>query len=147
MPEPTTPIEPGALAKIIHDVPDAGYCRALRAGELIVIEDYVPADEAEDGTAYYEASTHETGNSYDVTVNVEHVELVKTAAQMGARRIPTVTELRDFLGSELLGDGEGFQVTETDRNGENGVEIAGRTDDGLRFAATIQITTIYEADF
>lgn len=125
MPEPTTPIEPGALAKIIHDVPDAGYCRALRAGELIVIEEYVTTEEAEDGTAYYEASTHETGNSHDVTVNAEHVEAANTAAQMNACHIPTVAQLRDFLGSELLADGEGFQVTETDRDGEKGVEIAG----------------------
>ncbi|PCC37437.1 hypothetical protein [Glutamicibacter sp. BW77] len=66
---------------------------------------------------------------------------------MKARRIPTVDELRDFLSSALLDDGYGFSVTETDRDGLGVVEIAGKTNDGLRFAATIQITTIYEADF
>lgn len=147
MPEPTTPIEPGALAKITREVPAAGRRRALHPGELIEIEDYVSAEDAEDGVPFYWASTHGTGNMNDVTVNADNVELVKTAEQMNARRIPTVTQLRNFLGSELLADGEGFQVTETDHDGENGVEIAGRTDDGLRFAATIQITTIYEADF
>lgn len=140
-------IEYGSLAKIIRDIPADDHNHALHEGQLIEIEDYVSAEEADDGIPFYWASTHGTGNQNDVSVNADCVELVKTAEQMQARRIPTVTEIRDFLSSALLDDGEGFSVTETDRDGENGVEIAGQTDDGLRFAGTIRITSLFEADF
>lgn len=143
----SNPIESGALAKITRDIPADDHNPTLHTGQLIEIEDYVSAEEADDGIPFYWASSHGTGNSHDICVNADSVEVVKTAEQMNARRIPTVSELRQFLGSALLDDGEGFRVTETDRDGENGVEIAGQTNDGLRFAATIQITTIYEADF
>jgi len=148
MSNPIVPvIEYGSLAKITRDIPADDHNHALHLGQLIEIEDYVSAEEADDGIPFYWASTHGTGNMNDVSVNADCVELVKTAAQMNARRIPTVTEIHDFLGSALLSNGEGFSVTETDRDGENGVEIAGRTEDGLRFAATIRITSLYEADF
>lgn len=140
-------IEYGALAKIIRDIPSDDFNHALHTGQLIVIEDYVSAEESEDGIPFYWASSHGTGNMNDVSVYADAVELVKTSKQMNSRRIPTVSEIRDFLSSALLDDGEGFEVTETDRDGENGVEIAGQTSDGLRFAATVQITSIYEADF
>ena len=142
----STTLERGTLAKITHDSTKEWEGKGYKAGRLIEIEEYIDANEAEDGIAFYWASSHGTGNVNDICVASEHVELVKTAEQMTARRIPTMEELRDFLGSELLGDGDTFEVTETDRDG-NGVEIAGKTRDGLRFAATIQITSIYEADF
>lgn len=135
-------IENGALAKITGT---SSTCHS-KVGDLVVIEDYVSAAESDDGIAFYWASSHGTGNMNDLTPNAANVELVKTAEQMTARRIPTMEELRTFLGSALLGDGDTFEVTETDRDG-SGVEIAGKTRDGLRFAATIQITAIYEADF
>lgn len=142
----STTLENGALAKITHDSTDEWEGKKYRAGTLIEIEEYIDAEEAEDGQAFYWASSHGTGNMNDITVDAAHVELAKTAEQMAARRIPTMEELRDFLGSALLDEGDTFEVTETDRDGA-GVEIAGKTHDGLRFAATIQITSIYEADF
>lgn len=142
----SAPIENGTLAKITHDSTGKWEGDSYKAGRLIEIEDYIDANEAEDGIAFYWASSHGTGNMNDVTVDARHVEVVRTADQMTARRIPTMEELRDFLGSALLDEGDTFEVTETDRDGP-GVEIAGKTHDGLRFAATIQITSIYEADF
>lgn len=142
----TTPIPAGSLAKITQDFRDDENSRSRKKGDLIEIEDYVSAEEAEYGVAFYWASSHGTGNMNDVCVEADHVELVKTPEEMNARRIPTMEELRAFLGSELLGDAPTFDVTETDHDG-NGVEIAGTTRDGLRFVATIQITSIYEADF
>lgn len=142
----STILERGTLAKITHDSTKEWEGKGYKAGRLIEIEEYIDANEAEDGVAFYWASSHGTGNMNDICVAAEHVAVVKTAEQMNARRIPTMEELRDFLGSELLGDCATFEVTETDRDG-NGVEIAGKTRDGLRFAATIQITSIYEADF
>lgn len=139
-------LESGALAKITNDSTKEWEGASYKAGRLIEIEDFVSAEEAEDGIAFYWASSHGTGNMNDICVAAEHLEVVKTAEQMSARRIPTMEELRDFLGSALLGNGDTFDITETDRDGA-GVEIAGKTRDGLRFAATIQITTIYEADF
>ena len=141
------PLEVGALARITRDIPTGGGERALREGQLIEIEDYVSAEEAENGTPFYWASTHGTGNINDVVVDADAVEQVKTAAQMNARRIPTVNELRHFLGFALLEEGDEIEITETSIDGESGLEIAGSTHDGLRFAATIQITSIYEADF
>lgn len=140
-------LESGTLAKITHDSTSEWEGGGYKAGRLIEIEDFVSAEEAEDGIAFYWASSHGTGNMNDVCVSAEHVEVVKTANQMNARRIPTMEELRDFLGSALLDSGDTFEITETDRDGLGGVEIAGKTHDGLRFAATIQITSIYEADF
>lgn len=139
-------LERGTLAKITHDSIGEWEGKGYKAGRLIEIEEYIDANEAEDGVAFYWASSHGTGNMNDITVDARHVELSKTSEQMNARRIPTMEELRGFLGSELLGDSATFEVTETDRGG-SGVEIAGKTRDGLRFAATIQITSIYESDF
>lgn len=136
-------IEFGALAKVTRDIPDL----ALRMGQLIVIEDYVSAEASEDGTPFYWASSHGTGNMNDVIVYADAVELVKTSEQMNSRRIPTLAEVRNFLGFALLEVGDGFDISETDYFGEDGVEIAGKTSEGLPFVATIQITSIYEADF
>lgn len=108
-----------------------------------VIEDYASAEESEDGHPFYWVNDNGYGT---FPVDAEHVEVVKTVEAMEARRIPTMEELRDYLGSELLGDCDTFDITQTDRDG-SGVEIAGKTSDGLRFAATIQITSIYETDF
>lgn len=142
----TEPIEAGALARITRDIRDEENSRDRKKGDLVEIECYVSAEESEDGIAFYWASSNGTGNVNDVCIDADAVEIAKTADQMSARRIPSVEELRAYLGSALLGDTDTFNVTETDRDG-NGVEIAGKTNDGLRFAATIQITSIYEADF
>lgn len=143
----TKPLEPGTLAKITRDIPADDHNHTLHMGQLIEIADYISAEEADDGVPFYWANSHGTGNLNDICANADNVEMVKTVEQMNARRIPTLTELRDFLSSALLDDGDTFSITDTGRNGENGVEIGGKTNDGLPFVATIQITTIYEADF
>lgn len=142
----TTPLPAGTLARAKGISRDVDIQRIIDRNTLFVIEDYVSAADAEDGITFYWASSDGTGSVNDIAIEARFVELVKTAEQMNARRIPNVDELRAYLGSALLGDADTFDVTETDRDG-NGVEIAGKTHDGLRFAATIQITSIYEADF
>lgn len=136
----------GTKVRLTRAVADLSGGRTRRVGFEFVVETYVPADEAEDGQAFYWGSSEHGGN--DVTVPADAVELVMTAEAMRNRLLPTITEFTDALRSDLCGmDAETFETDETVVEGDGLVLIAGRTTEGLRFAAYVRVESITHADF
>lgn len=137
------PIEDGALVQLTRDsVEGRG-----RKGDLVVVGQYISAEEATEGVAFYWGSSHGTGNMNDVTMNATDVELVKTRAQMEGRTIPTRDQIVSMLGLALMDDGEGFEVVETNQDSANGaVECFGKTADGLAFVFTVNVTKLHQVD-
>lgn len=141
------PLEAGDLAVITKDIPASGGMRAFQAGYKFVVEEYVDAEEAEQSQGYYVGTTHNSDNFSDVEVDEEFVRLETPGSEVPVRRAPTVAELRSFLGGALLDDGENITVHQTMPDGEDSIEIFGRTAEGLPFGATLQITSIYKTDY
>ena len=140
----THPIEEGALARLLTDFHD------LRKGtEFEVVEYLEPLPESErepediDAPYYYGSNN---GGYNNVFVPADAVELVKTAAQMSARTAPSMAEIRDQISGELLGDFDTFETDETDRDGANGVEVYGRTHEGLPFGFRVRVTDVWLTD-
>lgn len=137
------PIEEGSLVKLTRDSAEG----RGRAGDLVVVGDYISAEEATKGVAFYWGSSHGSGNINDVTMAATDVELVKTRAQMEGRTLPTREQILDMLGTSLLDDGEGFEVVETNKDSDNGtIECYGKTEEGLAFVFTVSVAKLHHAD-
>ena len=134
-------IRSGSLARVTEDH-SLGQGRVFK-GATFEVEDYVPAEEAEDGIAFYWGSSH--GGMNNLCVRADKVELVKTAEEMDARRIPTADAIIRAL--DCMGDYDGFRIDEADAPEGASREISGRTDDGLFFACTITVSNVHQADF
>lgn len=147
------PIEEGALARTTTDIiRDKGGERERRypKGHEFVVEDYVSAEDSEDGVPFYWGSTHKSGNMNDVVVEARHVELVKSEAVMSARTLPSAKAIAEYLGSESLGGfgGKGFTFNEADYSaGDGTLELYGSTDDGLPVGVTVKVIRIVQVDF
>lgn len=147
------PIKEGSLARTTAAViRDAGDKRERRypKGHEFIVEDYVSADDSEDGIPFYWGSTHKSGNMNDVVVEASCVELVKTEAAMSARTLPSAQAIAEHLGSEALGGfgGQGFSFNEADYGaGDGTLELYGSTDDGLAVGVTVKVIRIVQGDF
>jgi hypothetical protein len=137
-------MEEGALARVVNPTNDLSDMRITgirryMPGFEFVVEDYVPADVAKDGVAFYWGSAEGGGNN--VCVAAADVEQVKSAEEMGMRMLPEAKELLDFICSAMLGEGEGLTIEGMHADGR---EIAGfgTTDDGLDFAFEIPLAEI-----
>lgn len=140
------PIEVGALARIIRDSGKDSPVK-YRAGSMVVIEDFVSAAVAENGQAFYWASTHMTGNINDVTPLAADVELVKTKAEMEGRTLPTREALLDLVALSMHNDALDFAVQQTNQDtAANTVECYGMTDDGLAFVFNVTVGPARPAD-
>jgi hypothetical protein len=108
---------------------------------FITIEDYVSAEEAEDGKPFYWANSPHGFN--DVTLEPHEFEVVMTAEQAKARKPPTVEEVAAALASSALDSYDDFEITESYRE-SGGFEVGGETHDGLRFEAEIKVVWVQE---
>ena len=118
----------------------------IHAGSEFVVEEFVPAgDPEEDYLPYDWYMGNADGGFNNREAAADKVELVKSAAQMHARRIPTTEAIIREL--DCLDDYEGFQIDAADSPDGASREISGRTDDGLLFACTITVSNVYQADF
>lgn len=147
MNDTTTPLAEGALARLTRDLePMSQHERRQRAGLLFRIEDYVTAEQSEDGVAFYWGSSN-TGIN-DVCVPADAVEQVMTPQQARARRPPGLPSLLRYLGSALLDDGDDFKIHETNQREEHdrSVTAYGTTDDGIRFAVVVAVESVMEVD-
>ena len=87
------------------------------------------------------------GGSGNVCVPADAVEVVRTAAQMAARRPPTRPQLRDAVQSQLTGlSTDTFECDETDRDGDFAIEVYGRTTEGLPFGFRVRVEQVWETD-
>lgn len=139
------PIAPGAMASVTETVTVDG--RTYQPGFWFEVEAYVPAEESDDARAYYTGSS--ANGSGDVTVYADHVEQTISAEQMAARQVPTFDAVRRHLMACTLGGyGHGFELDEASAgDGEQTIELAGETTEGLRFTAYVTVTLIEHADF
>lgn len=142
------PIETGALARITQDFYNEYSKRQYRKGHEFIIEDYVNAEESDDGVPFYWGSTHKSGNINDVAVSADRVELIKTEAAMNSRTLPSANAIAEYLASEALGfGGEDFSFSEGDYSaGDGTLELYGRTTEGLPMSVTVKVIRIVMAD-
>lgn len=140
------PIEPYAMARLTETARNLTGGRASwPAGMKFLIDDYVPAEESEDGRAFYWGSA--LGGSGNVAFYADVVALEMTRAQVEDRRPPTPAEIIRAL--RLLDDYDTFETDESDTGGmpEGAAEVVGTTSAGLRFAFTVTISDVREVDF
>lgn len=145
----STPIiEEGALARITRDITDEYSKRQYRKGHEFIVEDYVSAEESEDGIPFYWGSTHKSGNINDVVVVHDAVELVKSSADLAARTLPSAKAIAAYLAGEALGfGGDDFSFREADYSaGDGSLELYGRTADGLPMGVTVKVIRIVQVD-
>lgn len=153
----SAPIAEGAMAVMTRDVQDlgrdfSGNYRTRHKGMQFIVEDYVPAEEAEDGVAFYYGSAE--GGINNIAVPADAVEQTMTPAEVRNRKLPSLRALGAYLCH--LDQGDGFEFDEGDYSGikddpqnpeQAQLELYGTTDEGLRFAMAVQIVALYEADF
>lgn len=137
----TAVLPTGALGRVTED--HTLDQRRIFKGSTFEVEDYVSSEEAEDGIPFYWCSNN--GGLNNLCVLADKVELVKTAEQMYARRIPTAEEIIAEL--DCLDDYEDFRIDAAESPDGNSREISGRTKDGLFFACTITVSNVYQGDF
>lgn len=137
-----TPLEPGSLARTTVAFFEEGY--AYRKGIEFEVEYYVTPEESGESHGYY-VGLHEDSN---VEVREDHVELVKSRAEMNARTIPTPAEIAEHLASESLGGfGDPFELDEADYSAKDGTFEVYGTKDGLRFAAVVKVLHVERTSF
>jgi hypothetical protein len=140
----TEPMKRGALARTVTETLDVGRpsyfgTRLYPVGFEFEVEDYVSAEESEDGKAFYWGNAEGGGNN--ICVAAADVEQAKSAEEMAARVLPGAKELLDFAVSALLTGRDEIEVTETSRSG-GVIEGYGKTEDGLTFGFTMLIPQI-----
>lgn len=139
----STGFEPGSLVRVTEDHAIDGVW--IYKGEEYIIEDFVPAGDPEDDYLPYDWYWTEDTYGSNRDIRADKVELVKTAEQVAARRIPTAEQIIREL--DCMGDHDGFRIDEADAPEGASREISGRTDDGLFFACTITVSNVYRADY
>ena len=137
----TTPFPNGTLVRVTetHDVGED----SISAGEEFAVSDYWHGD-ARGQEGYIDFPFYygdADGGMNNRMAAADKVELVKTAEEMAARRIPTADEIVSEL--HCLGDYDGFRITQADRPDGASRELSGYTTDGLYFACTITISNVY----
>ena len=149
------PIGEGALVRLSRDLTDEergwfGSTCAYR-GQEFVIEEYLPAagnpDPQPDDIPvdFYYGSAN--GGMNNVTAPADALEVIRTAAQMAARRPPTRPVIRDAVQSALTGlSADTFECNETDRDGSVCIEVYGRTTDGLPFGFRVRVEQVWKTD-
>lgn len=116
-----------------------------RAGVEFEIEYHATAEEADESHGYYYGTTT---NDSSIDVREDHVELVKSRAEMNARTIPTPAEIAEHLASESLGGfGDPFELDEADYSAKDGTFGVYGSKDGLRFAAVVKVLHVERTDF
>jgi hypothetical protein len=137
-------MDEGALARVVNatndlSTPKTVGIRRYPPGFEFVVEDYVPADVARDGVAFYWGSAGGGGNN--VCVVAADVEQVKTAEEMAMRTLPEAKDLLDFIASALLTDRDGIRIDEVERSG-GVIEAFGKTEEGLTFGFSFPVTEV-----
>lgn len=117
------------------------------AGFEFEIEEFVTAgDPAKDEIAVDFYYGNVRGGMNNVVVPADAVEVVRTAEQQQARKLPTRTEIRELLGLWMLADADHLKITETNPDGPVTLEVYGRTDEDLPFGARIRVEEVWRTD-
>lgn len=145
----TTELHPiGTIVRVKPGVKEGDFQpRTLVEIEMIVNEDQ--SDLEEDGVKipFYWADRvdDDFGNGW---VRHDDVEFVQSRAERRAvvesRTVPTLREMQNYLVSTTNDERYGLAFTETERDGEDSVNLYGTTKEGLRIAVSVKITAIAE---
>jgi hypothetical protein len=137
-------IETGAMARTTQDFHEDGY--SYSKGTEFEVEEYATAEEADATHGYYMGNN--SGGFNNVEVREDHAELIKSRAEMRKRTIPTLAEVAEHIASESLGGWDGIEIDEADYSAKDGTfEVYGKSADGLRFTAVVQVLQVEHADF
>lgn len=144
----THPLDDGTLVRLSRELTDDewGWVTLPHGRERITVEDFFTAgdpDQDEIPVDFYEAHDE---HGCTVVVPADAVEVVKTAAEMAARKLPTKQQIADQIATELLNEFETFETDETVRLGDAEVEVYGRTHDGLGLGFRVKVVTSWETD-
>lgn len=145
----THPIPEGSLVRITRDLAGDDFPNYRRGFEFVVdeflrAEDNTEPEPGDIGVDFYYGSTD--GGSGNVYAPADALEVVKTAAQMAARRIPTREQIRNEIASKLLDYFDTFETDETVRLGDAEIEVYGRTADGLGVGFRVKVTSAWQTD-
>lgn len=121
---------------------------AADVGEELTVFAYEAAGEGEDeiDRAYYSLDNETTIGGY-AWAYPEHVEVIKTAGELAARRPPSLKDVRAGVASALMSMYDPIEVDGSDHDGDDAISVYGRTNDGLRVAFRVRVDQIEEADF
>lgn len=111
---------------------------AARVGSVLVIGDYVSAEQADDGTPFYWSQ----GSSGDSWFFEGDAELVRSASELAARKVPTAEQIASDLGG-VIGNFRLIDVDESDVDGSS-VDFYGTTDDGLSVGFRVRVERVWE---
>lgn len=144
----TTPLTEGTLARITETHVGLDN-RNNYKDTTFVVDEFISAEEAEDGVAFYWGSSeYGYGN---VAVEATKVAQVMSADEARARKVPSLAEVTRFLAGAAVsyGDGDTFRVDGAEYfDRERGVfSVEGKADNGLRFVAQVQVQFVEEQDF
>lgn len=142
----THPLPEGTLVRLTET------SDAYPVGTQFVLDEYVePREENQrededeiDEPIYY---GNINGGSGNIWAPARVVEVVKTAAEMDARRKPTKNQIASQIARSLMDEFQTFETDETfcPENAE-WVEVYGKTFDGLTFGFRVVVTTIWDTD-
>lgn len=144
----TTPIEPGAMARVVRTTPDVYSTEEsgtyYEKGFEFEVQEFVPVlDEWRGNPDYVQVDFYEgnaNGGWGNVHIAAADVVVAQTALQMQERKGPTLAELTEYL-SDHLDSTDRFDVNGSDRDVNDGtVEFTGKMDNGLEFAFTVKIS-------
>jgi hypothetical protein len=125
-----------------HDNGDSGADFA----DTFIVQDYVGEEDSEDGIAFYVGDRN--GGYFNYYCHADAAEQVLSPEEVTGRKIPGKEEILSHIMSEVMSGGDNFSIHSADRFSEsNEVEFVGTTNDGLEFAFTVQLTSLYEADY
>lgn len=118
-----------------------------RKGQFLVIEEYVSGAEAADGEPFYWCN--EESGLAPLIVDADHVEVVRTAAERRARKVPTLDEARTFIGQLCGQEDDRIEINEVDYTGtgDNPVYLYGRTEEGLPITIAVKVLAVQVRDF
>lgn len=115
----------------------------IKPGDKARVIDIVMPVDTEDKVGFY---CIETPSVYNGAVTFDTAKRVFTAEEAKTEmKAPTKTEFLAYLGSVLLGDEDGIDVNETEKNvDESAVYLRGNTANGTPFVAKVSIDYVEE---
>lgn len=129
----------GTAVRLTESTTDLSSERELRKGDEFEVEDFVGAQETEDGKAFYWLQRSD-GSSVCVRDGV--LEAIRTAKEQRARVLPDAKELLTLVSNTVIhGDG----VYETTLDGTS-IAVYGRADNGLTYGFRLALTGIWKTD-
>lgn len=108
---------------------------------MLVVDDYIPAEDSDDGVPFYLVSDDGGGFFAGFDIDASKIVQVSSAREAANREVPSKSVVRneiDWLG--CFGDAIDFH--ESEWNGEDGVTLLGKAENGLDIVVTVKIESV-----